>query len=76
MQQDAVRYEAWLEQLLYESDEESLVSIAKWKPTRTEIPYVEGGFGDGSYPVFQLIASGKIIGLEVEFIKGSDKYPS
>jgi hypothetical protein len=76
MQQDAGRYEAWLEQLLYDSDEESLASIAKWNPTKTEIPYVDGGFGDGSYPVFQLMASGKVIGLEVEFIKRSDKYPS
>jgi hypothetical protein len=34
-----------------------------------------GGFGDGTYPVYQLVSSRKVVGLEVEFIKESDTYP-
>lgn len=75
MQEDTERYEEWIEELLYDSDVESMASIVTWQPTKTEIPYVDGGFGDGSYPVFQLVAAGKVVGLEVEFISEADEYP-
>jgi len=75
IQEDEARYEKWLDALVYESENDSLASIVKWKPTTTEIPYVDGGFGDGNYPVFQLTTSGKVVGLEVEFIKNSEVYP-
>ena len=49
MREDERRYEKWLEALVYKTANESLAAIAEWKPTKTEIPYVDGGFGDGGY---------------------------
>jgi len=39
------------------------------------IPYVSSGFGDGAFPVFELIQDGKRVGIEVEFISPNNGYP-
>ncbi len=42
----------------------------------TTVPYVDAGFGDGAYPAYELTdASGKAVGLEVEFIGPDEDYP-
>ena len=38
MPEDEVRYEKWLEALVYEPEDESMSAIARWKPTKTEEP--------------------------------------
>jgi hypothetical protein len=40
-----------------------------------EMIYVDSGFGDGTFPVYQLKTKGANVGFEVEFIEPSAKYP-
>ena len=68
-------YEEWMEEILFNSESESLVSVDEWLATSTKIPSVEGGFGDGSYDVYELLFEGKRVGLEIVFIEENDKYP-
>jgi hypothetical protein len=45
--------------------------------TRAVLPFVESGFGDGEYPVRELLeaSGGSRVGLEVLFIRSSKIYP-
>lgn len=43
--------------------------------TDAVVPYVTSGFGDGEFPVFELIAGGRRVGIEVEFIEPDAPYP-
>lgn len=38
-------------------------------------PFVDSGFGDGTFPVFALIADGRRVGVEIEFIAANEPYP-
>ncbi len=75
MQEDEDRYQEWIEDLLYETESDLPVSVAKWEPTKTDIPCVDGGFGDGSYPVLELVSGGKVVGLEAVFIEEDATFP-
>lgn len=39
------------------------------------MPLVESGWGDGTFPVFELVDRGERVGLEVEFIPHGTPYP-
>ena len=39
------------------------------------MPFVNSGFGDGSFAVFELTENGRRTGFEVEFITADEKYP-
>lgn len=45
------------------------------KAANVLMPFVSSGFGDGSFPVFELVSDGQVVGLEVEFISAETKYP-
>jgi TPR repeat protein len=38
------------------------------------MPFVSSGFGDGSFPVFELQADGQRVGFEIEFIADGEEY--
>lgn len=38
-------------------------------------PFVSSGFGDGTFPVFELKAGGRRVGIEVQFIAPDERYP-
>ncbi len=38
-------------------------------------PFVDSGFGDGTFPVFALTADGRRVGVEIEFIAANEPYP-
>lgn len=42
---------------------------------RASAPFVESGFGDGTYTVFELCADGRRVGIEIEFIENREPYP-
>jgi hypothetical protein len=73
--EDEERYEEWLDEILYDSDDYSSIKIHEWVPTGTKIPVVQGGFGDGVYNVYELMEEGNIVGLEIEFIRDGEEYP-
>ena len=39
------------------------------------MPFLHSGFGDGTYPVYELVAEGRRVGFEVEFIPEGKAYP-
>ncbi|HXR03384.1 MAG TPA: hypothetical protein VN836_01600 [Verrucomicrobiae bacterium] len=39
------------------------------------MPFVRSGFGDGTFPVHELVADGSRAGFEVVFIRGDEPYP-
>lgn len=39
------------------------------------VPYVDSGFGDGTFPVFELMQEDKRVGFEIEFIAREEPYP-
>jgi hypothetical protein len=45
------------------------------EPANTVVPFVDSGFGDGTYPVYYLIDDGRPVGLEAEFIPTRAPYP-
>jgi hypothetical protein len=70
---DDDEYEDWLDDVLF-GDDDSPIGVIRWKQVKTEIPYADGGFGDGTYTVYQLMCDKKAVGLEVEFISADAKY--
>ena len=45
------------------------------KASDAVLPFVDSGFGDGTFPVFELLADGKRVGFEIEFIAEGKPYP-
>jgi hypothetical protein len=43
--------------------------------TGAAAPFVSSGFGDGSFPVFELREGKRRVGFEIEFIKEGERYP-
>lgn len=39
------------------------------------MPFVESGFGDGTFPVYELLEKRRRVGIEVEFIADAKSYP-
>jgi hypothetical protein len=39
------------------------------------IPFVSSGFGDGVFPVYELLEGGKVVGFEIVFIADAASYP-
>lgn len=74
MEEDTERYEEWYDEALYGSSEGQF-TIHTWPDTKTEIPCVDSGFGDGSYPLSELLLNGTPVGLEVTFIQEDEEYP-
>jgi hypothetical protein len=44
-------------------------------PKGSKAPYVSSGFGDGTFPVFELCSNGSRVGFEIEFIPTASPYP-
>jgi hypothetical protein len=44
------------------------------EPARTVVPFVDSGFGDGTYPVYYLMHDGRPVGLEAEFLSPGTPY--
>ena len=44
------------------------------EPAKTVVPFVDSGFGDGTYPVYYLMRDGRPVGLEAEFIPPGTPY--
>lgn len=74
MREEEALYEEWHEEVIYGVDD-SQVYVDVWEPTGTEIPSTESGFGDGSYPTYELLHHGKQVGLEVVYIEDNAPYP-
>jgi hypothetical protein len=74
MNDDEDALQEWYDDVLY-GDSNDSVAIHTWKPTKTKIPRVESGFGDGSYPLFPLQLDKTPVGLLIEFIEMGAKYP-
>jgi len=50
-------------------DAPSLWGIAPWgSQPEVQMPFVKSGFGDGSYAIYELLASAERTGVEVVFI--------
>lgn len=45
------------------------------KTSGAVLPFVDSGFGDGTFPVFELVVDEKRVGLEIEFIAPGTAYP-
>ncbi len=45
------------------------------KASSAILPFLDSGFGDGTFPVFELVADGKRVGLEIQFIAEGTPYP-
>ncbi len=75
MQENVEEYEAWLEDILFESDIDALIYVHERPGSNIRIPSVESGFGDGTYDVFALLSDGKPAGLEIVFIEENETYP-
>ncbi len=43
--------------------------------TEAIMPFVSSGFGDGEFPVYELLQNGHRVGVEVEFIPSNTLYP-
>jgi hypothetical protein len=67
-------YDRWFTRTVFDNHEEP-VGVVRWEHASTSIPYADGGFGDGTYSVYELRANGRSVGLEVEFIAHGEKYP-
>lgn len=39
------------------------------------MPHVDSGFGDGTYPVVELVENGRRVGFEIEFVEPETPYP-
>jgi len=39
------------------------------------MPFVSSGFGDGTFPIHELVSNGSRVGFEVTFIKPGTPYP-
>ncbi len=57
----------------YERGEDCGVFTLKSKGTK--VPFVSSGFGDGTFPIFELCDSEDRVGFEIEFIFVSTPYP-
>jgi hypothetical protein len=68
------RYEdEYMEQL--DSVEDPCAAVVLGPAREAMIALADCGFGDGSYPVFELCSDGKVVGLEIEFIGPEKRYP-
>ena len=67
-------YSRWFDQDVFGKHDEP-AGVLRWIPAGTDIPYADGGFGDGTYPVYELVNNEMAIGLEVVFISPDEKYP-
>ncbi len=74
MEENREAYEEWIEDTLYGSEEILQFMFHEWELTKTTIPSVESGFGDGTYDLYELISDGIVVGLEVEFINEETTY--
>ena len=43
--------------------------------TGLKMPYASAGFGDGGYPIYELLSDSGRIGVEIEFIRPGTPYP-
>ncbi len=74
MESDEEGYAEWMDEHLFMLD--GPCGVVPCEPAGTTVPYVETGFGDGSYPAYELTDdSGQVVGLEVEFIKPGQTSP-
>jgi hypothetical protein len=68
-------YVEWMEGVVSRKLARETVGVLRWKRVKTEVPFAQGGFGDGMYQVFRLMSAKQAVGLEVEFIAPGTKYP-
>jgi hypothetical protein len=68
-------YEDWIDDALFDESATAPVGVLRWEHADTEIPFADGGFGDGTYTVSRLMSGEQAVGLEVEFIAPGTEYP-
>jgi hypothetical protein len=68
-------YVEWMESVFTAKSATQTAGVLRWKRVKTEVPFVQGGFGDGIYKVYRLLSGKQPVGLEVEFIAPGTKYP-
>lgn len=56
-------------------DEPDLGVAVLDKKAGAVMPFLTSGFGDGSFPVCELVAEGRRVGFEIEFIADGKPYP-
>jgi hypothetical protein len=64
---------AKIETMLDEAENQGVAVLDK--AVGAVAPFVPSGFGDGSFPVFELTQKGKRVGFEIEFIADNAPYP-
>ena len=74
MDRSSEEYEEWIDEVLFGESGASPVFVDTWEPSSISIPSCESGFGDGTYPCFELLSDGRVVGLEVEFIPDGTGY--
>jgi hypothetical protein len=68
-------WEKWSESFIHRPFEEvGLLGTFACDPAATDIFYCSTGFGDGSYPVYELLEAGKVVGAEVVFLLPTQSY--
>lgn len=68
--------DAFGEQLDQTREEQGVCGVLELDAARRAVaPFVDSGFGDGTFPVFALIAGGQRVGVEIEFIAAETAYP-
>ena len=68
-------HEDWIDDALFNESATAPVGVLHWEHADTEIPFADGGFGDGAYTVSRLMSGEQAVGLEVEFIAPGTEYP-
>jgi hypothetical protein len=64
-----------IENAIWHSREPSGGEVALAEGQQPRMVFISSGFGDGTFPVWELVAGGERIGAEVEFIKPGTAYP-
>jgi len=71
-QADEDQWQQWGEDLWFGRTD--MAGIYSCRPADTVVPFIDSGFGDGTYPVHYLTENGRPIGLEVVFLPPGTPY--
>jgi hypothetical protein len=59
----------------YVSGEEKYRAFALDEQNRAVMALARSGFGDGCYPIYELVSRSRRVGVEVVFVKEKEPYP-
>ena len=65
-------WQRWVEGLAYKHT--ASAGAYTCEPAGTIVPFLDTGFGDGTYPVFPLMRDGRVVGLEAVFLAPGTPY--